>query len=41
LTGKVYKEALKYYQEKTERAREAFPIIKNVYEDKTTSLNVS
>ena len=35
LTGKVYKEALKYYQEKTERsAREAFPIIKNVYEDK-------
>jgi preprotein translocase subunit SecA len=35
LTGKVYKEALKYYQEKTERsAREAFPIIKNIYEDK-------
>ncbi|WP_413997656.1 preprotein translocase subunit SecA [Flavobacterium sp. W1B] len=35
LTGKVYKEALKYYNEKTERsAREAFPIIKNVYEDK-------
>jgi preprotein translocase subunit SecA len=37
LTGKVYKEALKYYQEKTERsAREAFPIIKNVYEDKNS-----
>ncbi|WPR71297.1 preprotein translocase subunit SecA [Flavobacterium sp. NG2] len=35
LTGKVYKEALKYYNEKTERsAREAFPIIANVYEDK-------
>jgi len=35
LTGKVYKEALKYYNEKTERsAREAFPIIKNIYEDK-------
>jgi preprotein translocase subunit SecA len=35
LTAKVYKEALKYYNEKTERsAREAFPIIKNVYEDK-------
>jgi preprotein translocase subunit SecA len=35
LTGKVYKEALKYYTEKTERsAREAFPIIKNIYEDK-------
>ncbi len=35
LTGKVYKEALKYYNEKTERsAREAFPIIKNVYEEK-------
>jgi preprotein translocase subunit SecA len=35
LTGKVYKEALKYYSEKTERsAREAFPIIQNVYEDK-------
>ena len=34
LTAKVYKEALKYYTEKTERsAREAFPIIQNVYED--------
>ncbi|NRS90800.1 preprotein translocase subunit SecA [Flavobacterium sp. 7E] len=34
LTGKVYKEALKYYTEKTERsAREAFPIIQSVYED--------
>ncbi|MGO4822605.1 MULTISPECIES: preprotein translocase subunit SecA [unclassified Flavobacterium] len=34
LTGKVYKEALKYYNEKTERsAREAFPIIQSVYED--------
>ena len=35
LTGKVYKAALAYYSEKTERsAREAFPIISNVYEDK-------
>ena len=35
LTGKVYKEALKFYNEKTERsAREAFPIIRNVYEEK-------
>jgi preprotein translocase subunit SecA len=35
LTGKVYKAALAFYTEKTERsAREAFPIIKNVYEDK-------
>lgn len=35
LTGKVYKAALQYYTEKTERsAREAFPIIKNVYEEK-------
>ena len=35
LTAKVYKAALQYYTEKTERsAREAFPIIKNVYEDK-------
>ena len=35
LTGKVYKATLEYYTEKTERsAREAFPIIKNVYEDK-------
>ena len=34
LTAKVYKEALKYYTEKTERsAREAYPIIQNVYED--------
>ncbi len=35
LTGKVYKAALSFYSEKTERsAREAFPIIQNVYEDK-------
>ncbi|HMK07165.1 MAG TPA: preprotein translocase subunit SecA, partial [Flavobacterium sp.] len=35
LTGKVYKAALEFYTEKTERsAREAFPIISNVYEDK-------
>lgn len=35
LTGKVYKSALAFYTEKTERsAREAFPIISNVYEDK-------
>ncbi|CAM4182423.1 preprotein translocase subunit SecA [Flavobacterium weaverense] len=35
LTGKVYKATLEYYTEKTARsAREAFPIIKNVYEDK-------
>lgn len=35
LTGKVYKATLEFYTEKTERsAREAFPIIKNVYEDK-------
>ncbi|MBL7886881.1 MAG: preprotein translocase subunit SecA [Flavobacterium sp.] len=33
LTGKTYKVALQYYTEKTERsAREAFPIIANVYE---------
>ncbi len=33
LTGKTYKLALQYYTEKTERsAREAFPIISNVYE---------
>lgn len=33
LTGKVYKAALAYYTEKTERsAREAFPIVKDVYE---------
>lgn len=36
LTGKVYKAALDFYTEKTERsAKEAFPIIKNVYEDNT------
>jgi len=35
LTGTVYKAALQYYTEKTERsAREAFPIIKNVFEEK-------
>jgi preprotein translocase subunit SecA len=35
LTGKVYKATSAFYAEKTERsAREAFPIIKNVYEDK-------
>ena len=35
LTGKVYKATLEYYTEKTARsAREAFPIIKNVFEDK-------
>ncbi len=35
LTGKLYKAASVFYGEKTERsAREAFPIIKNVYEDK-------
>ena len=35
LTGKVYKAASQFYTEKTERsAREAFPIISNVYEDK-------
>ena len=35
ITAKVYKAALQYYTEKTERsAREAFPIIKNVFEDK-------
>jgi preprotein translocase subunit SecA len=34
LTSKVYKLALAYYQEKNERdAREAFPIIKDVYEN--------
>jgi preprotein translocase subunit SecA len=33
LTGKVYKAAMHYYTEKTERsAREAFPIISNVFE---------
>ncbi|RZJ36184.1 MAG: preprotein translocase subunit SecA [Flavobacterium sp.] len=36
LTGKVYKAAMQYYTEKTERsAREAFPIIKNVYEEQS------
>ncbi|AWG21747.1 preprotein translocase subunit SecA [Flavobacterium faecale] len=36
ITGKLYKEALKYYAEKTERsAREAFPIIAGVYEDQS------
>jgi preprotein translocase subunit SecA len=35
LTGKVYRAASQFYAEKTERsAREAFPIISNVYEDK-------
>jgi preprotein translocase subunit SecA len=35
LTAKVYKAASLFYAEKTERsAREAFPIISNVYEDK-------
>ena len=34
IAGKVYKSALEYYTEKTNRsAREAFPIIKNVYEN--------
>jgi preprotein translocase subunit SecA len=36
LTGKTYKATLTYYTEKAERsAREAYPIIKNVFEDKT------
>jgi preprotein translocase subunit SecA len=35
LTGKIYKAASQFYAEKTERsAREAFPIIKNVFEDR-------
>jgi preprotein translocase subunit SecA len=35
ITGKVYKATLAFYTEKTERsAREALPIIANVYEDK-------
>ncbi|HEU0135650.1 MAG TPA: preprotein translocase subunit SecA, partial [Flavobacterium sp.] len=35
LTGRVYKAAMQYYTDKTERsAREAFPIIKNVFEEK-------
>jgi preprotein translocase subunit SecA len=34
ITGKLYKEASAFYKEKTERsAREAFPIIKGVYEE--------
>jgi len=34
ITGKIYKVAFSFYTEKTERtAREAMPIIKNVYED--------
>ncbi|WP_306352978.1 preprotein translocase subunit SecA [Flavobacterium sp. '19STA2R22 D10 B1'] len=34
LTGKIYKAALQHYTEKTERnANDAFPIIKNVYEN--------
>lgn len=34
ITGKIYKAALEYYNDKTERnAEEAFPIIKNVYEN--------
>jgi preprotein translocase subunit SecA len=42
INRKVYKEALKYYQEKTERsAREAFPIIKNIYEDKNNQFERS
>jgi preprotein translocase subunit SecA len=36
ITGKIYKAALAYYVEKNARdAREAFPIIKNVYENPT------
>ena len=35
LTGKIYKATMLFYQEKTERsAREAFPIISNVFLDK-------
>jgi preprotein translocase subunit SecA len=38
LTGKTYKAALIYYTEKADRsAREAYPIIKNVFEDKTNN----
>ncbi len=38
LTGKVYKAALQYYAEKTERsAREGFPVVKNVFEDKNNN----
>jgi preprotein translocase subunit SecA len=36
LTGKVYKSALEFYNEKTARsAREAYPIIKNVFENES------
>ena len=35
ITGKIYKAALAHYKEKTDRnAKEAFPVIKNVYENK-------
>src|SRR6187431_549909 len=35
ITGKLYKAALEFYTQKTERsAREAFPIIKNIFEEK-------
>ena len=38
MTGKVYKAALQYYAEKTERsAREGFPVVKNVFEDKNNN----
>ncbi len=38
LTGKVYKAALHYYAEKTERsAREGFPVVKDVYENKNNN----
>jgi preprotein translocase subunit SecA len=38
LTGKVYKAALQYYAEKTERsAREGFPVVKDVYENKNNN----
>ncbi|MFN8275227.1 MAG: preprotein translocase subunit SecA [Flavobacteriaceae bacterium] len=34
IAGKIYKAAMEFYAEKTERsAREALPVIKNVYED--------
>jgi preprotein translocase subunit SecA len=41
LTGKVYKATLDYYTEKktARSAREAFPIIKSVYEDQNNSLS--
>jgi preprotein translocase subunit SecA len=38
LTGKVYKEALKYYNENVSVVLEAFPIVKNIYEDKQQSV---